>query len=642
MGVARGMDARPDRILTDVAVLLLLVTLLGCIAYLDGAVATHRNPLPPAVAVAPVVNGPAVVPLVQPVEVPVTPQLPADTPVVADAPVDPELREQYEAARPKTALELQQFRRSETIPVSDAAGRSGLAALTSINPRVNAWHVLAFDWGSGRPRDHYHLENPLRRSQLFKLSADGGGALVVSSGGTETRCDLWGGAQPALAAARASKMPYAPLCGGRVFLRNRVEGYATDLEKMTDLLRDTVWKGDDIVGFVRDSVYQDAFREDGRTEKAASASEAGTTPLPDALVRPQARGVAVVPENFGLGISGGRAMLPGRWYDVPGSPGVHASVMRPGDVADEILERNKARLNPLDEVEASALAYFVAFDLDVHEMRFAVGTDHPRLNWSSRVPASSRLDALPGPDGSGSPAPLVTTGMPGPTARGELAATFAAGFKREHGGFKWGELSARNFGSHYGFVEGGAVLSKLQPGLSTLYTLEDGTFDMKTWTREDDALLSRMAYARQNGVPLVEAGADGQPVVAALVNRWGPGNWSGSADAKLRTLRGGGCLLAVGKKKYLVYGYFSTATPSAMAAVFLAQGCRHALNLDMNAPEHTYMALYVRNGDRMEVRHLVRAMATVDRNVNGRFLPRFISYPDNRDLFYMVRKGAAP
>jgi hypothetical protein len=293
-------------------------------------------------------------------------------------------------------------------------------------------------------------------------------------------------------------------------------------------------------------------------------------------------------------------------------------------------------------VEASALAYFVAFDLDVHEMRFAVGTDHPRLNWSSRVPASSRLDALPGPDGIGSPAPLVTTGMPGPTARGELAATFAAGFKREHGGFKWGELSARNFGSHYGFVEGGAVLSKLQPGLSTLYTLEDGTFDMKTWTREDDALLSRIAYARQNGVPLVEAGADGQPAVAALVNRWGPGNWSGSADAKLRTLRGGGCLLAVGKKKYLVYGYFSTATPSAMAAVFLAQGCRHALNLDMNAPEHTYMALYVRNGDRMEVRHLVRAMATVDRNVNGRFLPRFISYPDNRDLFYMVRKGAAP
>jgi hypothetical protein len=98
----------------------------------------------------------------------------------------------------------------------------------------------------------------------------------------------------------------------------------------------------------------------------------------------------------------------------------------------------------------------------------------------------------------------------------------------------------------------------------------------------------------------------------------------------------------VGQKQFLVYGYFSTATPSAMAVTFISQGCSHALNLDMNAPEHTYMALYVRQGDRLEVRHLVRAMASVDRNVNGRFLPRFISYPDNRDLFYMVRKGGAP
>lgn len=642
MGVAEGMDARPDRILADLAVLLLLVMGLGCVAHLDRAVATASKAMPAAAVAAPDVEVPVIVPMVAVSGDPVTKTVLAATLPVPDMPVDPVQREQYEAVRPKTALELQPFRRAEMVPVSDAAGRSGLAALTSINPRVNAWYLLAFDWGPGRPRDHYHLENPLRQSQVLTLSAGAGGALVLSAGGAETRCDLWSAAQPALAAARASRVPFASLCGGRVFLRNKVEGYATDLEKMTDLLRDTVWKGDDIVGFVRETVYQDAFREGGRTEKAATDIDGGSRPLPDALVRPQARGVAVVPENFGLGIVGGRSMLPGRWYAVPGGPGVLASVMRPGDVADEILERNKARLNPLDEVEASALAYFVAFDLDVHEMRFAVGTDHPRLGWSARVPSSSRMDSLPGPDGVGSPAPLVTTGMPAPTALGDVIATFAGGFKREHGGFKWGALSAQNFGSHYGFVEGGAVLSKLQPGLSTLYTLDDGTFDMKTWTREDDALLPRVAYARQNGVALVETGADGQPAAGALVRNWGAGNWSGSADAKQRTLRGGACLVAVGSKKYLVYGYFSTATPSAMAAVFLAQGCRHALNLDMNAPEHTYMALYVRQGDRMEVRHLVRAMGSVDRNVNGRFLPRFISYPDNRDLFYMVRKRGAP
>lgn len=644
MGVAKGMDLRTDRFLPNMAVVLLLLTVLGCIAHLDRTT-TGMVPAEPQSAVVSVTLADAgIMPLAAPAEDPVTGSLPAYVVPDAEAPVDPVQREQYEAVRSKSVLELQQFRRAEMISVVDAAGRQGVAALTNINPRVNAWYVLAFDWGPGRPRDHYHLENPLRRTQVLQLAESNGGALVVKAGGAMERCDLWGGAQPALAAARASKVPYASLCGGRIFLRNTVEGYATDLEKVTDLLRDTVWKGDDIVGFVRDSVYQDAFREDGRTQRTDDNSDAAITPLPDALLKPQSQDMSIAAEGFGLGVGQGRdrSMRIGRWYPVPGGDGVFASVMRPGDVAPDVVERNKAMLGPLDAMEASALSYFVAFDLDLHEMRFAMGTDHPRLNWSARVPPATRVDALPGPDGISSAVPLVTTGMVGPTPAGRVVAAFAAGFKREHGAFKWGELSLRNAGSHYGFVEGGAVLSKLQPGLSTLYTLDDGTFGMKTWSRADDALLPRVAYARQNGVPLVDTGADGQAVVGALVNRWGPGNWSGSADARLRTLRGGACLIKVGQKQFLVYGYFSSATPSAMAATFVALGCSHALNLDMNAPEHTYMALYVRQGNKMQVRHLVSAMANVDRNVQGRFLPRFISYPDNRDLFYMVRKGGLP
>jgi len=317
-------------------------------------------------------------------------------------------------------------------------------------------------------------------------------------------------------------------------------------------------------------------------------------------------------------------------------------VIRPGAVSEEIAVRDKASLNPLDEVEASALAYLVAFDLGLYEMRFALGTDHPRLNWSARVPGSTVVGSLPGPDGISSTEPLVTTGMVGPTSPGRIVATFSAGFKREHGAFKWGDLSKNNFGSHYGFVESGAVLSKLQPGLATLYTLDDGSFGMKTWRDADNALLSRIAYARQNGVALVEPGADGQPATGTLVNRWGPGNWSGSADAKLRTLRGGACLIRSGQKQYLVYGYFSTATPSAMALVFRAYGCSYALNLDMNALEHTYLALYARQGDTMQVQHLVRGMANVDKNVKGKLVPRFMGYPDNRDLFYLVKRSGTP
>ena len=49
-------------------------------------------------------------------------------------------------------------------------------------------------------------------------------------------------------------------------------------------------------------------------------------------------------------------------------------------------------------------------------------------------------------------------------------------------------------------------------------------------------------------------------------------------------------------KRFLIYGYFPTATPSAMARVFQAYGCRYAMLLDMNALEHTYLALYRRAG----------------------------------------------
>lgn len=640
-----GMDAQPDRFVSNMACVLFLLLVLGCVAHLDRQSGAAGDA--PRLQAGSVAAASTAAPAFMPLSVPAQPALPEEKvfdprPEVSTL-IDPDQRAQYEAVAPKSVLELQQFRQSRSVPVTDGSGRSGVAALTNINPRINGWFLLAFDWGPGRPREYYHLDNPFREGQALALQEGGGGALLIESAESVMRCDLWGGSKPALAAARATGLPYAALCDGRIFLRNKVQGHATDLEKMTDLLRDTVWKGDDVVGFVRESVYKDAFRESARTAQARENSNVLRAPLADAALRPEARGVAVIPDSFGLILDGAGdgTLALGRWYPVADSPGLYGSVMRAGDVATEIVDRNKPRVNPLDAVEAPSLVYLVAFDMTAHELRFALGTDHPRLSWSPRVPAASRIGSLPGPDGVEAPTPLVTTGMVGPVAHGEVVATFAAGFKREHGGFKWGDLSNRNFGSHYGFIENGAVLSKLQPGLSTLYTLDDGSFGMKTWQVEDNALLPRIAHARQNGVALVETAADGQSAVAPLVRHWGPGNWSGSASAQLRTLRAGACLIEAGGRQYLVYGYFSTATPSAMALVFSAYGCRHALNLDMNAPEHTYMATYSRKGDRMEVRHLVRVMSGIDRNVKGQLLPRFIAYPDNRDLFYMIRKERA-
>jgi hypothetical protein len=75
-----------------------------------------------------------------------------------------------------------------------------------------------------------------------------------------------------------------------------------------------------------------------------------------------------------------------------------------------------------------------------------------------------------------------------------------------------------------------------------------------------------------------------------------------------------------------------------MARTFLAYGCRHAMLLDMNALEHTYLALYVRDGERRRIQHLVHGMEVLDRTLRGEPVPRFLGVPDDRDFFYVLAK----
>ena len=91
-------------------------------------------------------------------------------------------------------------------------------------------------------------------------------------------------------------------------------------------------------------------------------------------------------------------------------------------------------------------------------------------------------------------------------------------------------------------------------------------------------------------------------------------------------------------RRFLVYGWFSSATPSAMARVFQAYGCSAAMHLDMNALEHTYLALYRARGGKLDVEHLVREMSVLDKTSEGTTVPRFLGFADNRDFFYVMRK----
>jgi hypothetical protein len=468
--------------------------------------------------------------------------------------------------------------------------------------------------------------------------------LMLTSDTGDQPCRLWkplsGGA---LDTARRLRQAYAPLCDGKLYLRNPVKGHPTAIEAVTDFLRDKLPGGDAIVAFVRDTFFQDAFREQTRTIGGPiPQTEAPPTdsPLPAMIDRSFADRL-MAPVDLGIELEGAPAgMLAGRWYVVKNNPGIFVSLIQPLAVAPEILQSFVPRVNPLDSVEADALVYLVAFDLERFALGFALGTDHPRVSWSEHTLPQMMIPGLPGPDGIGSIAPLVANGMVSPIDTARTVATFTGGFKRIHGAFRYGQLAYRNNGSHYGFMESGVVLSKLQPGLATLLVMDDGTVEMKTWSEQDASYLGRIIDARQNGVPIIEFDSAAQkPVPGRLVSEWGPGNWAGSEDKKLRTLRAGVALQQTDDRRFLIYGYFSTATPSAMARVFQAYGCRYAMHLDMNALEHTYLAVYRREDNRLLVQHLIQGMSVLDKSDKGRYIARFLGYPDDRDFFYVMRRA---
>ena len=547
----------------------------------------------------------------------------------------------------RTILDLQPYSQTASVRIEGGQGQKGTAFLVDLNPRVRGWYLLKLAW-EGAPLEVYHLENGAPRTQRLALEEDNPRGLVIVSAGEKVSCSLWGAdARDDLKQARRSGTAFAPLCGGRLFLRNPVKGHQTALESMTDFLREKVPGGDEVVSFVRDKFFTYVYEKkaEGSLE---SGPQGGPAPkeLPEApaaaLIDRDKAGRTVKPVDLGIDIEGpgSAAMVPGAWYRAKGSPGIYVSVLVPGWIAPEIMGSSRNLVNPLDSVELGQLVYLVAFDLSLFDLRYTLGTDHPGVGWSAHITPPMRDPSMPGPDGIGTSAPLVRTGLVSPSDAKRIAATFTGGFKRHHGAFKYGELSLRNHGSHYGFIEEGTLFSTLQPGLATIYVLDNGSVDMATWSLEANKLLPRIADARQNGVPLIERfdGAKGISVPGALVARWGAGNWSGSADEKLRSMRGGLALQEQSGRRFLIYGFFWSVTPSAMARVFQAYQCRYAMLLDMNALVHTYLAVYRREGSRLYVQHLIKGMRESDLTAKGQYMPRFLGFSDDRDFFSLSRK----
>ena len=546
------------------------------------------------------------------------------------------------AEAPKTILELQQFRQSSSIHVRSKAGKEGTATLVNLNPAINAWYLLKLGW-NGAPEVSYHLENANPRARRLLVDEKYPSGLVTVEGNHRYSCELFG-TDPAnaLDQAKASALIFYPLCEGRIYLRNPATGHRTTLESATEFLREHVWGGEKIIALGH-ILMGDRNRETGKMEtEAQGASRRGGEGVPfPALIDPKYADRVLASSNLGIAWEGPErtGMLPGSWLPAAGNPGIYVSILQPNLIDPAILESYKKAVNALDGVEASALCYLVAFDLSQFELGFALGTSHPKVGWSDQVLERMRDPLLPGPDGIGSISPLVATGLISPVDARKTVATFTGGFKRTHGAFKYGDLALRNHGSHYGFAENGVVFSTLQPGLATIFVLDDGSIGMKTWTEADNRLLARIKHARQNGVPLIEFEEASQTSApGTLVARWGPGNWSGSEAGKLRTMRAGAALQTNHGKRFLIYAVFSDATPSAMARIFQAYRCDYAMLLDMNALEHTYLALYRRSGSQMFVDHLVKGMNVLEKSASGELVPRFLGYADNRDFFYLMRR----
>lgn len=547
-----------------------------------------------------------------------------------------------------TIIDMQPFRETHSIGIKGGAGQQGSATLINLNPGVNAWYLLRLSRPGAPEQETYHLENGDPTSRTLSLDESNPYGLVITSGKERSVCDLWGpDSRESLRPARKTGSAYAPLCEGRIYLRNPVKGHRTALESVTEVLRDQVPGGERIISSVRDTLFAYLYqrkaeeRIESKTLSGTPRSSSVDGPLPASMDAVQAA-KTVKPVDLGIDVEemDTHGMIPGNWYAAKGNPGIYAGVIVPGWIAPEIMRSHRNLVNALDSVELGQLVYLVAFDLQRFDLRYSLGTDQPGLGWSPRTIPQMRDKTLPGPDGIGTSAPLVRTGRIGPAEVGRTVAAFVGGFKRHHGAFKYGDLSLKNHGSHYGFMESGVIFSTLQPGLATLYSLTDGRVDMRTWTGEDNKILPKVVDARQNGVPLI-TGFDpllrmSQP--GPLVAKWGMGNWSGSEDKKLRTMRAGVALQELNNRRFLIYAFFWSATPSAMTRVFQAYQCRYAMLLDMNALVHTYLAVYRRQEGQLSLQHLIRGMSEADVFVKGRYIPRFLGFSDDRDFFYLIRK----
>ena len=557
----------------------------------------------------------------------------------------------------KTILDLQPYKTKETQVLKDKTK----IELINLNPNIGIWYLYRYKKTSSPSRISYHLELPYPNMKI-SLSKEDPESIVIDSSKDSYTCKLTDTEViEKISQSNQTNNPYTSVCEGRVYIITKTSGRESTKEYVVDFLRKNIWGADTIAAFVKDVFFFDKYLVGSKSSTMSGKKINHKKGFPIAA---KTQDVSDIATDY-LGISyykdnilqhplppkedvdpdrepdDSTTVQAGQWYQSEFNPHVFVSVLKPSLVETSILKSYPKLVNALDPVENEATSYFIAFDLKALDINFKLGTDHPSVEWSTRV-KEELIDNPKGPDGIDSILPLISSGKVNPSLLPYMVATFTGGFKRNHSAFMWGNLATKNKGSHYGFMQEGVLFSTLNPELATIYMNRSGDVKMSSWTKDDNKLIPKLKWARQNGVSLIESvDSAGLPVPGKYVKYWGAGNWSGSEQKKQRALRAGLCLQETKTSKFLIYGYFSSVTPNAMARLFQAYGCSYAMHLDMNALEHTYLALYKIDpaSNSVTIEHLVQGMEVLDKENKGTIIPRFLGMSDNRDFFTITKRN---
>lgn len=545
----------------------------------------------------------------------------------------------------QSVIDLQKDKKTSTLS-THVDGRDLAIQLTNLNTNINGWYLLELNG------EMFNLQNPNVDSVQLRLSEQFKEGLIIENtkDGSSFQCPLWKskGSSPFLSGEKSfdgvRSDPYFEICNGAVFVRNNARGFKTNKEWVVSRLRNLGTFGEGIINLYK-NIEEDADLDnpDAAFSRGAGGSVTPAGLLPAEIDSAQ-KDESYTTEKLGIEIPGNPGVLrAGAWYPTLNYPGVYVSLIKPKLVSQEILSGSRdqgltGRVGKFDGEENKALTYLVAYDLSLYEMGWSHGTELPGTGWSERANKRFKEDNPLGPDGFDKFEPLNFPGHVNPAYWSRTVATLSAGFQRMHSAFKHGPLSETRNGNHYGLMEDGVVLSTIMPELATVIVYKNGRTEIKTWTEADNQLLPTIRYIRQNGVPLIERGPNGAGVPGLWVNKWGEGNWSGSADAKLRSARGAACLINKDGHAYFVYAYFSSVTPNAMARVLQAYSCEYAIHLDMNSPIHAYLANFIRQDINGEVHFRVEPLMKDMSVANPQGLPRYVVTPDYRDFFYIMKR----